>query len=202
MLIRLNQDVVTPEGPASSAPAHPTQTIALHWILTGQRGNAPLHHFKTGNRRIAPSYSRKTKKKQSKLILLCDRGNTWNHKCETTAFNESIQSVYLFHYLWPFSISSSLLAWHHEFGHYEVCVSRKVSHLWQLATASSHEQTTKLPIRCNVYKSKWWQCTSDILILSLALQQWDLLEGFSAQTFIRQIHLKIHLTAATCLMLN
>lgn len=118
VLIRLNQDVVTPEGPAASAPAHPTQTIALHWILAGQRGHTPLHHFKTGNRRIAPSYSRKQ-----------DSPNLYSHVTEetfeATAFNESIQSVYLFHYLWPFSITSSLLAWRHDFGRYEVCVSRK-----------------------------------------------------------------------------
>ena len=49
VLVRLNQDVVAPEGPAAATPADPTQTETLHRVLTGQRGHAPLRHFKTGN---------------------------------------------------------------------------------------------------------------------------------------------------------
>lgn len=50
MLVCLHQDVVAPEGPTAAAPADPTQPEAVHRILTGQGGHAPLHHFKTGNR--------------------------------------------------------------------------------------------------------------------------------------------------------
>lgn len=50
IFVCLHQDVVAPEGPAATTPADPTQTKTLHRVLTGQRGHAPLCHFKTGNR--------------------------------------------------------------------------------------------------------------------------------------------------------
>lgn len=57
MLVRLHQDVVAPEGSTAAAPADPTHPKAVDRILTGQRGHAPLHHFKTGNRRHVPPCS-------------------------------------------------------------------------------------------------------------------------------------------------